>query len=227
MATKDDIGLLVEPGIRERSPGRYQLRAFDKATGRQVARTFVAPRAEKGAGIRAARAELAKLRTEIAAGQHSAKKATLASLLDEFIRVSEERGRAPGTLHGYRSNAGKVKASPLGDRPLAKLTAHDLDRFYGQLQAEGMTPATVHHHHRLIRAALSQAVKWGWVPTNVALKATPPTAGRPELHPPTVVQARALVARAGTMPNTDLAAVILFAMLTGARRGEILRLPLG
>lgn len=40
MAVKKASGLVHEPGIRERSPGRYQLRMFNKATGKQVARTF-------------------------------------------------------------------------------------------------------------------------------------------------------------------------------------------
>ena len=42
--------------IRERSAGHYELRYYDKATQRQAVRTFVAPRAERGASIRAARA---------------------------------------------------------------------------------------------------------------------------------------------------------------------------
>jgi hypothetical protein len=48
--------------VRERSAGHYELRVYDATTKRQVGRTYVATRAEKGAGIRAARAELAKYR---------------------------------------------------------------------------------------------------------------------------------------------------------------------
>ncbi len=45
--------------IRERSAGHYEFRYYDKATRRQAVRTFVAPRPEQGASIRAARATLA------------------------------------------------------------------------------------------------------------------------------------------------------------------------
>ncbi len=36
--------------MRERSPGHYELRAYNSVTGRQVTRTFHAPRPEKGSG---------------------------------------------------------------------------------------------------------------------------------------------------------------------------------
>jgi hypothetical protein len=55
--------------IRERSPGHYELRAYNAQTRRQVTRTFCAPRAGKGSGIRAGRAELAKLVAEVADGK--------------------------------------------------------------------------------------------------------------------------------------------------------------
>ncbi len=48
--------------IRERSAGHYELTVYDATTKRQVVRTYVATRAEKGAGIRAARAELYRCR---------------------------------------------------------------------------------------------------------------------------------------------------------------------
>jgi integrase len=53
------------------------------------------------------------------------------------------------------------------------------------------------------------------------LKATVTNGPAPELHVPTVAQARQLVLRASQGPSVDLGAIILFAMLTGARRGEI------
>ena len=43
---------LTERGIRERSAGHYELRAYNAASGRQVTRTYRAPRTDWGAGIR-------------------------------------------------------------------------------------------------------------------------------------------------------------------------------
>jgi integrase len=208
--------------IRERSPGHYELRAYNNATGKQVTRTFKGPRAEKGVGIRAARQELARLVTEVAEGKHGAtQKSTVSVLLDEWISHGETRGRSPNTIHGYRSKVARIKTAPFAGKEVSKLTARDLDAWYGSLLEGGMSPATVAHYHRIIRAALNQAERWEWTDRNVARKVTLGTVPRPEMHVPTVDQARALVLRATTTISPDLGPVLLFSMLTGMRRGEL------
>lgn len=221
MATTKASGLRSEPGIRERSPGHFELSAYNPATKRQVYRTYVAPRAEKGAGIRQAKTELARLRTDIAQGKLGGQRATLGYLLEQFIQHSASRGRSPTTLAGYRSNARQVLASPLADKTLTKLTAHDLDSWYAGLRAAGASQATVVHYHRLLRAALNQAERWGWVNRNPAKFATVGGAPRLEMHVPTAEQAQALVERAAKGTSPELGPIILFAILVGCRRGEL------
>jgi integrase len=168
----------------------------------------------------------AQLVSDIAAGKYGEKVEpekirTLGELLDEWIEHGETRGRSPNTIHGYRSKANKIKAGPLGGREVAKITTLDLDRYYDSLLRDGMSPATLLHHHRIIRAALNQAKKWKMTPENPAddvdLGATP----KPEMHVPTVDQARALVLKAAEGSSPDLGPILLFGMLTGMRRGEI------
>lgn len=221
MAKTTDDGLIRETGIRERSPGHYELRAYNKATRKQIVRTYVSPRPEKNAGIREARRVLAKLQTDIAEGKLGGSNANVGYLMDEWLKQGESLGLSPTTLHGYKAKAGRIKRSKLADKKVVKLTAHDIDLFYMELRAGGMTPATLMAHHRVLRAALSQAEKWGWVPRNVARQASPGAVPRAEMHVPTVAQARMLVDRASRTSSPDLAAVLLFAILTGARRGEI------
>ena len=154
--------------IRERSPGHFEFRAFNAATGKQVTRTYVHPGGEPGVGIRAARAALARLVTDVANGKYGGEKATLGHLLDEWIRFSEEaRGRSPNTIAGYRTKAKRIQASTLANKMVTKLTAKDLDEFYLRLKSDGLSPSSVHHFHRILRAALNQAVKWGWTDVNV------------------------------------------------------------
>lgn len=207
--------------IRERSPGHFELRVFNPATGRQVSRTYVDPRGERGIGIRTAKRELARLSIEVENGSFGGKKATLGHLLEEFIRHSEARGRAPSTIHGYRAHAKRILAGPLANKSLTKITAKDLDDYYLLLRAQGMSAANVPHYHATIRAALNQAVRWGWVSGNVALRATIASAPRHEMHVPSIEQARELVVRAEKTVSPDLGPIILFAMLTGVRRGEL------
>ncbi len=207
--------------IRERSPGHFELRAYNPATGRQVTKTYRHARGEKGVGIRAAEKELARLVTDVADGKYGGERATFSFALDEWISHGETRGRSPNTLHGYRAKVARIKASPLGNKQVSKLTARDLDQCYGTLLHEGMTLATLAHYHRIIRAALNQAEKWEWTERNVARNVSLETVPRPEMHVPTVEQARALVLRAATTISPDLGPILLFSMLTGMRRGEV------
>lgn len=89
------------------------------------------------------------------------------------------------------------------------------------LIAKGMTPATLAHYHRIIRAALNQAEKWEWVDRNVARRATLGTVPYPEMHVPTVDHFHALLLRAASTISPDLGPILLFAVLTGMRRGEL------
>ena len=84
----------------------------------------------------------------------------------------------------------------------------------------GKGPSTVHQVQVVVSGALGQAVKWGWCPTNVARMASPPTVRTPRIIPPTVDEVRRLV-EAGEVRNPTLAALVMLAALTGARRGEL------
>ncbi len=130
-------------------------------------------------------------------------------------------GRSPTTLHDYAASARRIKASAIGTKMVANLTTRDIDLAYSRWRVEGMTAATVLHHHRVLRAALSQAERWGWITRNPAKFASVASSRTPELHVPTPEQAQALVLRAASTASPDLGPIILFAMLTGCRRGEI------
>ena len=212
--------------IRERSPGHFELRAYNAATGKQVTKTYAHPRKERGVGIAEAKKRLARLVTDVADGKFGTKKEptevmTLSMVLDEWIGHAETRGRSPNTLHGYRSKAVRIKAGPLGGIEASKLTTRDLDRWYDTLLAGGMSAATVMHHHRIVRAALNQAKRWKYIPQNPADDIHLESGRRAEMQVPTAVQGRALILRATGTFSPDLGPILLFAMLTGMRRGEL------
>src|SRR5215207_10936326 len=78
----------------------------------------------------------------------------------------------------------------LGHLPLRRLDTATLDRFYSELRGRGgvggrpMAPATVRHVHAILRRALDQAARWGWIPANPAALASPPRLGSAEIRPP-------------------------------------------
>ena len=180
---------------------------------RQVSRTV------RG-GKRAANSELARLVTEAKAGRLAATDATVDLLFDRYLEALERRGLSPKTLHTYRQQIEANIRPALGGRPLRKLTAWDLDALYARLDDAGRAPKTIRNLHVMISGALGQAVKWGWVPTNVAKLASPPTVHAVAVVPPTADEVRALVA-AATERSPILASLIMFAAITGARRGEL------
>ena len=63
----------------------------------------------------------------------------------------------------------------LGRRKLAALRPDDLQRLYAVKLAAGLSPRTVRYLYAVMRRALGMAVKWGYVPRNVAEASTPPS----------------------------------------------------
>jgi hypothetical protein len=72
------------------------------------------------------------------------------------------------------------------------LRAADLDAFYADLQrrhgANGvpLSAQSIHHVHALLRRLLNQAVKWGWITSSPAARATPPRVQRHSIRIPAV-----------------------------------------
>ncbi|HEX8007452.1 MAG TPA: site-specific integrase, partial [Trebonia sp.] len=74
--------------------------------------------------------------------------------------------------------------------------------------------------HQVIRRALNQAVHWGWLNANPALRASAPKARQAEITPPSARQVARLMDVAWAR-NPDFAAYLALAAATGARRGEM------
>src|SRR5579859_5051036 len=202
----------------ERSPGVWRLRVFigsDPVTGnpRQVSRTF------KGTK-KAADTALAEFVSEVVNGTAPlGASTTLGQYLDKWLEHITPT-RSPTTIRGYRSKIKRITAK-LGTVQLDKLTGQQLDRSYREWLGEGLDPSTVHHLHRVLSAALRQAVKWGLVTSAVSARATPPPR---RIHPkpipgPEVIQQ--LISAAKDRGQPVLAAAIAIATTTGMRRGEL------
>ena len=116
----------------------------------------------------------------------------------------------------------------LGSMPVAKLTPMDLDRFYRELLEVGRSrgpyaPASIRRVHGIIRRALTQGVRWGWITHNPAIDASPPRVPIKDLKPPDPGQIVQLF-RQAQESDPELATFIMLAASSGARRGELLAL---
>jgi integrase len=209
----------LEKGIRLTGPDRWEVQVHvgrDPSTGklRQVSRTT-------RKGIADARRIRSRLVTEVAEGKHGGTSGTLGSLLNDWLAYIESDGRSPTTMAGYRIKVNKTIMPALGDRPLDKLNAHDLDDFYGKQRKAGLSHQTILHLHRIISAALATAERWGWVQRNVAKLARPPAVLPKELTIPPPERVQALIQAAAASKSPEWATVITMAALTGLRRGEL------
>ncbi len=119
---------------------------------------------------RQAQSALAKSVSDVESGQAplTRETTTVAELLDRYIE-GHVAVLQPGTVRGYRDKARRLKAS-LGPVRLTNLTLQQLDRTYRSWLTEGLSPATAHHCHALLSAAVHQAVRSAIVATAVTEK---------------------------------------------------------
>ena len=104
---------------------------------------------------------------------------------------------------------------------LAKLRPHHVQSVLDGMIADGAAPASVLQAHRVLSAALTQAVRWQLVSMNPCAALRPPRPERARLQVPTSEQVRTILdAARGKVYEVPLT----LAATTGARRGEVLGL---
>ena len=105
--------------------------------------------------------------------------ATVGDLLEQWFDFAA-RDFSPKTVKETRGFIDRNLLPALGPVPLSKLKASDLDRFYRKLSVDGgsrsgpLAPGTVRRIHGILRRALGQGLKWGWIGVNPAVATTPP-----------------------------------------------------
>ena len=146
--------------------------------------------------------------------------ATFGQLLDEWLDECDRLDLSPTTMRTYRVQIKLTIRPRLGKVPLTALTAKHLDDLYGAMKSAGKSTKTIRNHHAIISAALHQAVRWGWVKTNVAEMAKPPRVPRSRVNAPSVEVVRQVIEEAEDR-DPRLAPLLMLAALTGMRRGEL------
>lgn len=204
-------------GIRRgRTPGTLEIRVSlpaDPGTGKYRTKSKTI-----AGGVREAQKVRAQMLLD--SEQQWGSEGSLTELLQRWL-AAVEGDLSPNTTRNYRAYVRRyVQPHKIGGTPLRKLTAFDLDRFYNGMAATGLSPATVRQCHAILRKALGQAVKWGQIPANVAVNASPPKLRRKEIRPPTVDVIRAVLEEADRR-DAQFGAFLRVAAYTGARRAEV------
>jgi len=210
-------------GHLRRRGSAWELRAFaglDPLTGakKYVTRTF-------HGGKRDAEDALSRLVTEVSAGGQAARDTTLGDLIAQWLDLAQH-DLSPSTVRGYRNTITRYITPSLEKVPLSRLKTAQLDRFYANLHEKGgkdgepLAPATVRQAHAILRRALQQGIRWGWITANPAALASPPRIRRTEIAIPEPADVLRLI-EAADVEDPDLAAFLRTSVTTGARRGEL------
>ncbi|MHB8334282.1 MAG: site-specific integrase [Acidimicrobiales bacterium] len=204
--------------LRQKSRGVWEIRfevGRDPLSGkrRQISRSIHGSKREAQQALNA-------LVVEAEAGVYVGTSATFEQLCNEWIALTAGN-LSPTTLRRYKNLLSKRILPALGDQLVHKIRTGDLDKLYSALRNDvGLAPATVRQIHAVIRGALRQAVRWGWISINPAINASPPRLVKSDLKPPDVDQVGQLLHRASTN-DPQLGRFLHVAASTGARRGEI------
>lgn len=132
---------------------------------------------------------------------------------------------SPSTQAEYRRLLDRIIVPRFGSTKVRSIRASDLDAFYSDLHKRGTSgrplgAQSIQHVHALIRRLLNQAVKWDWVTTNPATKASPPKVHAREMELPTPEAVVRVLAGADAR-DPDLGCFLRLSVVTGARRGEL------
>ena len=150
-------------------------------------------------------------------------KVTLAQFLDRWLNHIKSQV-SPRSHERYAEIVRTHIIPSLGAVPLIKLRADQVSEFYSKALASGrrdgkggFSPRTVHHIHRILKQALTQAVRWQTLARNPA-NVDPPRVEKKQMQ---TLDADETITLIEAARGTNLFLPVLLGALCGLRRGEI------
>lgn len=211
---------------------------YRDATGRYLKETlgpeptWTQQKAERELGTRLAAVE---------DGYRKPPKLTLTQLTQRFLNdYLPGRNLKPTTLENYHYILNRHLLPALGKRQLSELEAepHLIDVYIATKTREGLSAKTIHNHLLLLNQMLKRAVVWRLIRTNPADGIDRPRLHQPEMNILTETEIARLLAaydQLAAAANDDderewwqfAKSIVIAALGTGMRRGELLGLKWG
>lgn len=215
----------------------YQIRVFRgrNSDGKRLKDYIMTWKPSSGMTKRQIEKELARQATlfeeNCKCGNVSVEKPTFERYAAYVIDLKERSGELKvKTVERYKDLLKRI-SEEIGPLKLQDIRPDHLNRLYAKLAepgqnkrtGSGLSAKTIIEHHRVISSVLSQAVKEQLVPSNMALRATPPKVPKHEMDAFEVEEVKAILVALETEPlKWQVMTQLLIA--TGARRGEIMGL---
>ena len=205
--------------IRQRSKGSWQVR-YEGPPDTEGERKLLSET------VRGSRRDAEKVLRQhlgvIEDGGYVAKaKETVAEFMQHWLKTYAASNTTPRTQQGYRGNVSRYIAPAIGNIPLQSLRPQHIQGMYGDMLDRDLSARTVLHVHRVLRQALSHAVKWGLIVRNPADAATAPRPERAEMEMWGVETIHRFLEAAVASPFYK---IYHLDVLTGLRRSELLGL---
>ena len=215
--------------IRKRGDNVYQVRVYiGFVDGERKYETKTVHGTREQAGL-----VEAKLKVKYSRGAMVSDNPTVGDFCDRWLRDYVMPFLRPKTYQNYEMHV-RLRIKPaLGTVKLKRLTASQVQRLYRDMKdarlggtKAGAKPspvsdATIHGCHRVLRAALEQAVAEGIIEDNPASKCKPP---KPTKFQPVILNDSEIEQFLNAARDNRLFALFEMALRTGMRMGELLGL---
>lgn len=172
-----------------------------------------------------AEALLARMLTELEDGVYiEPNKTTVTEYLTKWL-ASIDATLSAKTYERYEEIINKHFIPNIGHHKLNKLQPLHIETLYadmlrnGRIDGKGgLSKTTVEHHHRVLKKALSKAVKWQYLRRNPCDAVDPPKPEKKDIQTLTVEETQQFIGKA---KSSTIYLPVLLAVTTGIRLGEV------
>ena len=206
--------------LRQRSKGSWQIR-YERLTDQPGRRKYLSEtvRGTRRDAERVLRERLASLESGTYIPKHQE---TVAEFLERWLQTYVTTNTMPATQYGYRNKIQRYLLPTIGAIRLQRLTSRHIETIYsGMIKEQGLSPTTVLQTHRILKEALSHAVRWELLLKNPADPVIPPRVNRRTLEIWARDEIRRFFETSNASPYRDF---FHLAVLTGMRRSEVVGL---
>lgn len=146
---------------------------------------------------------------------------TLETWLKKWLREIAVDRLKPNTLRSYKTAVHKHIIPAIGRQRLSTLSAQHIRQMHRAITGRGLSSTTALNAHRILAAALNDAIREGYTPRNVATLVRAPAKAVSKRQGLTAEEAVKVLRVAASQ---RLGSTWLFAFLLGVRQGERLAL---